>query len=449
MPAQDAFAKRDQHRGQAHQKMKAKQAETMSPVAGLNLSGSYTLVSVNGRVVRDVELSKTKVNFLPDRGASFDTACNTLGSVLRSRASPGRIVSFEVGAQTVKACQPRPTQAEAATNRIMRETANIARAGDTITFFNAQGQNIAQWMRVIDAVGTSALPPPRPVTQTVPSNAIQARPLAGDYRLTHIGDDAVISRRQPPPPPPPPNAAPTSMAPPLKNQPHEILVSTFPTLYLRANGRVSGSSGCNTYETSLLETITPPTPPVRRFGPVTTTKRACLDTRAGNLEARFFDALRTASTVNITIQNVDLIGRNGAVLAKLQAISGPLHPSTNATPATKASESPSLYGTNWALRSFNGTYIDGTRPPSIIISARQATGSTGCNRFEVQHRRENNISRFSGGMMTEMACMDNGRNVLERRFMDAILASTSLEINNNKLTMRAPTSRNILIFEAE
>jgi heat shock protein HslJ len=422
LPVHDAFADRARRPAQG-------KARNTAPAAALSLAGTYALTTVGMRPVRDEELAKSKITFASNGSVSIQTACNRMGASLQTRSKPGEILGFSNPLQTLLPCQGRVDQAETTTRRLIVETTNIARAGNRLTFFNINGANIAQWTLVAPSAAAAVSAPQRGAPAPIRADF-------GDYILTELGGSPVLSYPARPAQPPAgtpkvPEGAPE--AAPVTPPPNARLVTNVPTLFLRANGSVMGSGGCNNYSASLVETREG----ARRFGPVGATKKACLDRGTRALESQFFTTLRNTNRVEIGPRRVDLYARNGTRTARFAAV------------GARADRGPSLYGTTWILRSLNGEPIARTAPPSITFDGNQASGSTGCNRYSIQHNRQNGRSRFSNNVSTRMACVDNARHVLEGRYIAALLTVTTIEVSATTLTLRAADLQTVLVFDAE
>jgi heat shock protein HslJ len=422
LPVRDAFADSTRRTGRTH--VKANRTVLIAPAAALSLAGQYALTSVGRRPVRDEELAKSKIIFSPNGDVSVMTACNTLGARLQTRSKPGQILGFSNPAQTLLPCQGRILQAETTTTHLVVDTANIARAGNIVTFFDANGVNIAQWTAVSRPVS------PREASAPQPGAPAPTRVYFGDYVLAELGGRPVASYPARPAPTPrgmpaAPEASPPNFASNVR------LAPSVPTLFLREDGSVMGSSGCNPYNSRLNDG----TGGNKRFGRVVSTKKACLDQNLGRLEADFFLALRAARRVEVTDRYIDLFAANGNKTARLGSISA------------GAPGGPSLFGTTWILRSLNNEPISRNNAPTITFSGEQASGSTGCNQFTIQHTRQNGRSQFRRSIMTERACASAGPNNTESRFMRALEASTIIDVSSTTLILRSVDNRTILTFD--
>jgi heat shock protein HslJ len=412
----------------AQSQRKAKATRTAPLAAALALTGSYTLTKVAGRPVRDVELAKSKVVFAATGSVLIETACETgsFSTTLQARSRPGQILGFEQTARPLIGCAVETAAADATTSRLFRETTNIARAGSTLTFFNAVGAPIAQW------TATNANPALSEPTASQPAAPAPLRAESGDYVLVELNGNPIAAF--PPRQAPRPHGAPSaSEAAPTSVPANTQFVTNVPTLFLREDGRVMGGGGCNQYTSRLI----PGPNSVNRFGPVASTKKACLDRATGRLEGAFLSALREADRVEINAARIILYRRDSIPSARLGSISARAH------------AAPSLYGTNWILRSLNDIPVRQSNPPNITFAGNEASGSAGCNRFTIQHSRRNNKSVFTRGVLTRMACAPASRSTLESRFMRTLETIASMEITTTTLTLRSDDRQNVMIFDAQ
>lgn len=439
LPLNDAFADRSRHTTQRpHVSAKQKPVTPPTPTAALTLAGTFALTSVNGRPVRNAELAKSVVTFFANGEVRVQTACNVFGTLLQARAKPNQILGFGQTVHTTLPCTPPKLEAETGTTRLFYDTANIARAGSSVTFFDVNGVSIAQWTATAPARNAAGqdqtASPPAAVPVPVPTAQRAAlsrgappptRAYFGDYVLSELNGNPVTA-----PVPVSPEAAPE--AAPTRPSATNQLSPTQPTMFLRENGNVTGSSGCNQYSSTLMRA----SDGTSRLGPVITSKKACLNRTTRALETTFFGALRRASRVDINADKVDIFAPNGQRTAQLSAVG-----------ARQAG--PNFYGKKWILRRLNRVALSGTNLPTITFTDSQASGTTGCNNYTIDHVRRNGRSRFSGGIMTEMACVAAPGNGLEGRYMTALRTVTAIQITGSSLTMRSSDGRIVMVFAAE
>jgi heat shock protein HslJ len=398
--------------------------ENPSAAPAIALSGTYALTRIGGRPVRDAELAATRITFMPRFDVVGTTACNSFSGRLHTDPAASKIVGFDNLVATERGCATKQAQAEATTLRILRQTANIARAGNSITLFNSIGLTLAQFSAVENsaaeaepvAAPTQAQAGPAPRGASVPT-----RSYFGDYVLSELGGAPVAVRV-------PANTIPRPVTPP-----NARFLTNLPTLYLRENGAASGLSGCNQYTTSLVNAGAQPV----RFGPLTSTRKRCLERSTERSEREVQTAFRDAARVEITATRVNLIRADGTRLARFSAANA------------RQSRGPTLVGPSWVLRSINGARVPATNPPNLVFEGNQVIGFAGCNQFNMVHNRRGNRSRFQDGAMTRMACVDRARSDLEQRFMSGLTSVTRLDVTQTSLTMRSDDGATIMVFEAD
>jgi heat shock protein HslJ len=384
----------------------------------ITLSGTYALTRVGARPVRDPDLLASRITFGPNFQVSGTTACNGFAGRLYTDRAKRKIVGFDQLVATEMGCPGPKSEAEATTLRLLNQTANIARAGETITLFNAVGLTLAQF---------SAIAPPQAATPEPEASAPQrgapapTRAYFGDFVLSELGGIPVAVR------------APANVVPQPVALPNTRYLTMLPTLYLREGGAATGLSGCNQYGATLSRVGGQPA----RFGPVTSTTKRCLDRPTERVEREIVSALRNAARVEVNEARVNLMAANGTRLARFSNVAG------------ARARDVSLFGTKWVLRSINGRPIASANAPDVTFEGTQAIGSTGCNRFNMVHNRRNGRSRFQDGAMTKMACVDENRNQLEQSFMRGLSSITTMTLTATRLTMRSDDGATIMVFEAD
>jgi heat shock protein HslJ len=394
------------------------------PAPAIALSGTYALTRIGGRPVRDAELAATSITFMPRFEVTGTTACNSFSGRLHTDPSASKIVGFDNLVATERGCATKQAQAEATTLRILRQTANIARAGNSITLLNSIGLTLAQFSAVdftaaeAEPVAAQAQP-----ERSAPSRGAPppTRAYFGDYVLSELGGAPVAVR------------VPANIVPRPVTLPNTRFLTILPTLYLREGGAATGLSGCNQYSTRL---VTTPNQPARFAQVVSTTKR-CLDRPTERTEREVRSALQDAARVEITDSRINLLRADGTRLARFSNV------------ASGSARGPSLFGTTWLLRSINGAAVPAANPPSIVFEGNQAIGFSGCNRFNMVHNRRGGRSKFQDAAMTRMACLDRDRNQLEQRFMTGLTTITRLDVGPSTLTMRSEDGATMMLFEAD
>jgi heat shock protein HslJ len=385
------------------------------------LAGTYRLTRLGNRPVRGAELAATRLTFLPRFDVSGTTACNSFQAKLHTDTRAAKIVGFDNIISTQMACPGKQGEAEVTTLRILRETANIARAGDTISLFAANGFLLAQFTATDAGPVDTAQTPPPDQSSPVRAGVMPVRIVNGDFVLSELGGVPVAV-------PALPNVMPRPVV-----APNTRFLTILPTLYLRDGGVISGLSGCNQYNSTL---VTSPDQ-TKTLGPYQSTRKRCLDRPTERTERDFQAAFRNARRVVTGPTNINLYDGAGVRLARFTSVSA------------RGRAAPSLIGNNWVLRSLNGVAVRQPNGPSLVFEGNQVIGSTGCNRFNMIHNRRGGRSRFQDGAMTRMACIDRARSDLEQRFMSGLNSVTRLDLTQTGLTMRSDDDSTIMVFEAD
>jgi heat shock protein HslJ len=280
-------------------------------------AGTYRLMAINGRPVRDVALAKSQVTFATDGRVSVVTACNRIGGRVVAKRTAQHILGFSELISTQMGCIPDVMRAERDTMAIMQNTANIARAGATLTFFNARGDHIAQWSALNAPVSMPSFgqaPAPQDNTPTATTSSISPV-IEGDYVLSELNGVSIGATPATAVAPPP--GAPTriSQLTPRAPSPMRIVVA-IPSLFLADNGNISGTTGCNRFNTSIL---------TQRgiqagLAPVATTKMTCLSPQTRALEGELLTAFRQTVRVDVSRNALEFHGQNGTRVARFSAI---------------------------------------------------------------------------------------------------------------------------------
>jgi heat shock protein HslJ len=84
-----------------------------------------------------------------------------------------------------------------------------------------------------------------------------------------------------------------------------------------------------------------------------------------------------------------------------------------------------------------------------MFSGNQASGTTGCNRYAVEHQRQNGKSRFIEGTVMTGACVNTAQNELASRYMTALVQMTSLDLSATRLVMRSDNGQITMVFEPD
>jgi heat shock protein HslJ len=305
-----------------------------------------------------------------------------------------------------------------------------ARTDSVISLINTNGIVVAQLSKVAEATspaqaapaGSSQNEASAPQRGAPAPTSVSMRINLGDYVLTELGGLPVAVR------------APSSTMPQPVYRPNTRFLPILPTLYVRENGVVSGLAGCNQFNGGLVEGSAGS----KLFGPIGTTKKACLDRAVTRTEQDILTAMRRAVRVNVGPNRVDLLASDGTRLARFGAVG-----------AGGNQDGPSLYGPTWTLRRINTIEVEGPQRPNIVFEGNRASGFGGCNRFSATHQRRNGRSEFSQIATTAMACLRQRQPNLETDYLAALQRVTIIDLTSDQLTLRTPDRGTILVFEAD
>jgi heat shock protein HslJ len=196
----------------------------------------------------------------------------------------------------------------------------------------------------------------------------------------------------------------------------ETIAPEFVVTALFADGRVSGSSGCNGYNASYVATRTR----LRVTGPVASTLKACSGD-AGNVEASYLARIPTARsyrirrdrlTVRTTTRGADLVYR--ALSAK------------------------ALLG-DWVVTSYfrPGAIVSVTAGTTITASfdGKTMSGNAGCNDYSGKYQTDETKIEIGPVAATQRACADNAVNQQESEYLAALDTVRTFGVDSNGVTL--------------
>jgi heat shock protein HslJ len=200
------------------------------------------------------------------------------------------------------------------------------------------------------------------------------------------------------------------------------------------SGRLGGSAGCNGYGGPYQvegDQLT--------VGELARTLMYCQDP-AGLMDQEdgFLEALATVARYRTTAGRLELLDGAGQVVLALVP-----------PPPTPAA---ALEGTEWVLT----TLLDGAAAASILdgteitlrLEQGRAAGTAGCNSYGGSYNRQGDALEIGALVRTEMFCQDPaGLMEQEDHYLDLLQRATSLELDGDQLTLRAPDGTG-LVFRA-
>lgn len=394
-------------------------AKTEPMVPNLNIAGTYTFTRIMGRRVRDVDLAMSRMTFDERLNVQGQTACNGFSTRIKRGPDTRHLLVFEPPIATEMACGPKQMNAQQTTFDLLGRTANIASTGDVVSLFNENNLVIAQLTKSAHSNGpTNASPkeanPTRAEVQPV------ARIETGDYTLAELNGAPVALQ----------GTAASAEQPKLA--PNTRLLPVIPTLFLRDSNSVSGLAGCNRYTGSLVLGQNGQT----RIGPLGVSKRACLDRAVSRLETDLLSAFQRAVRVEITSANIELLGANGARIARF----------SNA--AVAATPDNAFEQQKWTLRLINGGSVSITSRPDMTFDGGRISGFSGCNRFSGGYTRQGNRLQISQIVSTRMACTNPAQSRTETQFLSALRTISQMTQAGQTLILRAQDGGSTLVFDA-
>ncbi|MFC1466661.1 MAG: META domain-containing protein [Candidatus Brachytrichaceae bacterium NZ_4S206] len=349
-------------------------APTTNPLAGT----SWTLTTLGGQPT--LQGATATLNFGADGRASGTDGCNAFSG---GYEVSGDALTFGPLLGTLMACEASVMAQADAFRNALEQTARFTVANDALTLQDANGAALATF-------------------------APQRRDLAGtNWVVTgyNNGKQAVVG----------------------------VLQDTELTVSFGADGRVSGSAGCNNFTGSFTQTGD-----AIEISPLASTAKMCPDP-AGIMEqeAQFLQAMQSAKVIQLDGDRLTLRTADGAMAVTLR----------------RAPEPNALAGTSWTLATLGGQPPVADTAVTLNFEADgRAGGSDGCNTFGGPYQVSGDALKFGALIGTLVACeapimaqADAFRSALEQtaRFTVANDTLTLLDTNGNALATFAPQSREL------
>ncbi|QLQ05518.1 MAG: META domain-containing protein [Anaerolineae bacterium] len=191
------------------------------------------------------------------------------------------------------------------------------------------------------------------------------------------------------------------------------------TLEFRADNRVGGSSGCNTYAGSYTvdgEKLT--------FSPLISTMMAC-EPAVMALEQAYQTALAKTASYRIADNQLNLLDTNGQVLLTFAPL-----------------ESISLEGTNWVATGVNNgkqavVSIQSGTEITALFQDGKLSGTAGCNRYTTSYTIDGNNITIAMPASTMMMCAEpEGVMEQEQAYLAALPQAATFQIREDRLEIR-------------
>jgi heat shock protein HslJ len=187
-----------------------------------------------------------------------------------------------------------------------------------------------------------------------------------------------------------------------------------------ADGKVSGSAGCNRYN----GTYTVSGSNISISSPLASTMMMC-EQAVMDQESAYLKALGEAKTFAVNGDQLTLKGGDGTVLA------------------VYAAQSQDLAGTNWEVTAFNNGkqavvgVLEGTTLTLTFGKDGTLSGNSGCNQYNGPYTVNGNQITVGPLASTMMMCSDpEGIMDQETQFLAALQSAASYQIEGNVLQMR-------------
>jgi heat shock protein HslJ len=196
-------------------------------------------------------------------------------------------------------------------------------------------------------------------------------------------------------------------------------------------GRVSGTSGCNNYNTSYEMSGNQLT-----FSePIALTMMACPEP-VMEQEREYMEALAGAATFEVSGDQLILKNANGAELASFIAVD------------------QSLGGTSWQVISYNNgkggvtSLIIGTKITANFGEDNKLTGIGGCNSYFADYEIDGEKISIGPAGATEMACLEpEGVMEQEQQYLAAIQTAATYKIEGLNMEMRTADGAMVATFQ--
>jgi heat shock protein HslJ len=206
-----------------------------------------------------------------------------------------------------------------------------------------------------------------------------------------------------------------------------------------AEGRVSGSTGCNSF-TAPYEAASDGPPPADgplpaagppgaadrgslRIGPCATTMMACPPPQV-DVERGFLAALAATAAYVVDVPRLALLDETGAVVAEL--VASPADAYVGAWEAT---------GVNNGRQAVTGL-VAGSSIVLDLEADGRVTGTATCNRYVGAYAVDGEGIRFGPLATTRMACPDEELAEQERAYLAGLAAAASWSVRGDRLELR-------------
>jgi heat shock protein HslJ len=199
-----------------------------------------------------------------------------------------------------------------------------------------------------------------------------------------------------------------------------VMAGTELTANFGADGKLTGSAGCNNYTASYQ------TDGIKiSIGPAATTRKAC-EQAVMDQETQYLAALATAATYRIDGNRMELRTADGAMAATFQKA---------------AAGSDALPGSSWVVTGYNNgklavvSTLAGTDLTADFGADGTLSGNGGCNEYSATYKIDGDKISIGPAVSTKKACeqavMDQ-----ETQYLTALSTAATYRIDGSKLELR-------------
>ena len=212
-----------------------------------------------------------------------------------------------------------------------------------------------------------------------------------------------------------------------------VITGTEPTADFRADGKVSGSGGCNQYNAGYTTTA----PNGITITQPVTTLMACPELTMQQ-ETRYLSLLQQATTYETSGDQLTLFDTNGTKILIYK----------------KQVNVPSTIAGTWNLFSYNNgkgaiqTVITGSVTTAIFGADGKLSGSGGCNQYNAGYTTTaSNGITITQPVTTLMACPEPVMQQ-ETQYLSLLPTAAKYEISGDQLTLFNSTGTKILVYKS-
>jgi heat shock protein HslJ len=199
-----------------------------------------------------------------------------------------------------------------------------------------------------------------------------------------------------------------------------VIVGTELTANFGADGKLSGSAGCNTYTAGYQTDGNKIS-----IGPAATTQKAC-EQAVMDQETQYLAALATAATYRIDGSQLEMRKADGALAATFQKA---------------AAGSDALPGSSWIVTGYNNgkqavvSVMAGTELTANFGADGKLSGNAGCNDYSAPYQLDGNKITIGPAVTTRMACEQAAMDQ-ETQYLAALATAATYRIDGSKLELR-------------